>query len=182
MTFSMKHKMPANVLRSLLRYDPDTGKLFWLRRDQEAESKWKAWNAKFAGKEALYGLNDMGYRQGSVLRHRYLAHRVIWVMVHGKWPDGEIDHINGDRSDNRLDNLREVTRSENSKNLKRPKNNKSGIVGVHWHKQTGTWKAVIYSSNKQFCLGYFKRKADAAKARADAESRHGFHNNHGRAA
>lgn len=109
----------------------------------------------------------------------YLLHRVIWLMVYGEWP-GEVDHINGDASDNRLVNLRDVTHEENGRNQRLRSNNQSGALGVCWHKGSRKWRAVIVVNNKQIHIGMFADKVDAMAARKSAEKKYGFHNNHGR--
>jgi len=178
-----------DVLRDLLHYEPDTGKLFWKKRSQSmfedseksAVHKCRIWNSRYAFKEAFTALSSFGYLRGSIFNRHYVAHRVIWAIHTEKWPDHEIDHINGNRSDNRIKNLRAVTRSENQKNVKRPENNTSGIIGVSWHSRTRTWRARIGLGGKSKTIGYFLSIEDARLARKAAEKKHGFHENHGRA-
>jgi len=177
------------TLRKLLRYEPDTGNLFWRVRtpDMFTDGKYSAdrtcrsFNTQFAGREALTA-NLGGYRQGRIFDRPVLAHRVIWCMVKGEWPPDQIDHINGVRHDNRLSNLRSVTSQENARNKALPCNNTSGVCGVRWYDSRGKWIAEIYYNNKQFHLGWFTEKADAIAARAAAEIKYGFHTNHGREA
>lgn len=99
-------------LRQLVEYDPETGFLTWKPRDGNAR-----FNSKLAGKPAL-AQPSKGYRTGRIKGKNYKAHRAAWAVTHGEWPQGQIDHINGDRSDNRLSNLRAVSQSENGKNQK----------------------------------------------------------------
>ena len=176
------------VLRQLLRYEPDTGKLFWLHRDvslfedgewNSAYRKAASWNAKNVGKEALCSTNAGGYLHGSIYGHAYIAHRVIWKIVHGDDPEF-IDHINGLTFDNRIVNLRSVSKRENSLNQRRPSQGTSGILGVHWHRRLGKWHAKIGVNGKTLHLGYFLTIEDAAAARRAADRRFGFHINHGR--
>lgn len=172
------------LLRKLLRYEPETGKLYWLERTLEMFPHARAcisWNARFARKEALTSLDRKGYRRGAIFNKFYAAHRVIWAIVHGEWPPEQIDHINGDKQDNRLGNLRAVSNSENLKNQKRPKNNTSGIIGVYWNKQLVAWHAQIKINGKKKHLGTYQCIGAAAAARASADLKHGFHRNHGRA-
>lgn len=120
-------------------------------------------------------LHDAGYLAGSIAGFPRLAHRVAWLVTHGYWPH-EIDHINGDRADNRLVNLREVTRKVNSENHAIPRNNTSGAPGVFYHKASGRWYARIA---KKY-LGMFTTFEEALAVRKAAESEHGYHPNHGR--
>lgn len=171
-------------LHKLLRYEPETGKLFWLRRGPEwfsngaqtAEHNAAIWNAKFAGREALTALFK-GYRGGTLLGRLALAHRVAFAMANGKWPENQVDHIDGDRLNNRASNLRDVTNKQNGQNAGRPRTNSSGVVGVHWLKRERLWHARIRTENKVHALGYFKDRAEAVHARKAAEVAFGFTQN-----
>lgn len=157
--------------------------LFWKPRGVgffRSNSSMKSWNTKYAGTEALACVNPFGYKRGSIFAKYYFAHRVLFVMAHGFWPI-EVDHINGDRLDNRLSNLREVTSRENSQNVQRMTRNKSGTTGVHWHAETGKWRAKITLGGKTEELGLFDDLSIAIAVRLEAEARYGFHKNHGRA-
>lgn len=120
-----------------------------------------------------------GYRIGKILGTKCHKHRVVWALVHGEWPLGEIDHKNHDRSDNRIDNLRHVTRGENTKNLSKSRSNTSGAVGVIWLDRLGKWQARIKVNGATHCLGCYADFDEAAQARKDAEWVYGFHDNHG---
>lgn len=178
------------VVRELIAYDPLTGILTWNTRrphhffgqQQSPESSCRRWNTANAGKQALHVKNKSGYRHGAVYGQTVAAHRAIWAIVHGKWPDGTIDHINGDRSDNRLCNLRDVTLAENARNQRRRTSNTSGYTGVSLHKGTGKWVAMIKGDGRVRNLGYFATKECAYAARLAANAKYGFHENHGRAA
>lgn len=167
-------KLPSqDELRQIFQYDPETGKLFWLPREGNV-----SWNKVFAGKEAGC-LDSKGYiriRTGGCV---WVAHRVIWKFVTGEDPEF-IDHINGDRSDNRLCNLRSVTQTENARNTARHRTNTSGCTGVFWHTRESRWYAVISINAKRKVLGSFRDKADAIAARKAAEKQLGYHENHGR--
>lgn len=97
----------------------------------------------------------------------------------GRYPTF-VDHINGNRSDNRWSNLREVTKSENSKNMALLNTNKSGVAGVFWNKGKKKWTARIESEGVTTHLGHFESLDRAAEVRKQAESIFGFHKNHGR--
>ncbi|TES59213.1 HNH endonuclease [Pseudomonas syringae pv. tomato] len=126
-------------------------------------------------------LNSWGYVQFHFQGSYYKAHRVVWLICKGYWPE-ELDHINGNRTDNRIENLREVTRQENLRNQKIRSNNTSGVMGVGWDKCNRRWTARIRYEGKNKCIGYFKTFDEAAAARKAAEIAFGYHPNHGRAA
>ncbi len=169
------------VLRELIRHDPETGELFWKTRSAEhfdPSSKLnicRSWNARYAGKRALNNPST-GYLSGEIFSKRFLAHRVIWALHYGEWPEN-IDHINGNTMDNRIANLRSVTHSENMRNCKCRKDN-AFPTGVHPFRKK--WKATITHNRKQIHLGVFDSLADALWARKAAEIKYGFHANHGR--
>lgn len=127
-------------LRQLLRYDPDTGKLWWRAREpgffapttRTPAARASFWNKKYAGAEALIAKNGNGYLAGRIEGEKYYAHRAIWAVHHGRWPTHGIDHINGIRDDNRIVNLRPATATQNSGNACAPSHNTSGIKGVSW--------------------------------------------------
>lgn len=177
------HKLNQQICDRLLSYDPETGTLRWKERERmffPTDMHWLSWNAQNAGGEAFTSVTNNGYRTGAIFHRNYLAHRVIWLLCYGKWPTGEIDHINGDRSDNRLVNLRDVTAAVNSLNKCILSNNTSGVVGVMLFKATGRWQAQIKKGGIKIHLGYFKDFEDAVNARRTAEMKLGFHPNHGR--
>lgn len=123
------------------------------------------------------GANGYGYT--TIHGRAYLSHRLIWKLLYNTEP-AQIDHINGDRLFNRIDNLRAVDRAENMKNMKRSKANKSGVTGVSFRSDKGKWRAYIFVGKKQVSLGLFDSIEDAAAARAKADIEHGYHANHGR--
>ena len=174
-------------LRKVLRYEPETGFLFWREREDGdfvgsfhgADVYAKSFNSNFAGKRALTALQS-GSPHGRVLGVQVRAHRAIWAIVHGHWPKGFIDHINGDRSDNRIENLRDVDRTANNRNARRAKNNRSGITGVSWSRGKRKWSAMIWANSRPIALGRFDCIAHAIKARREAEVRLGYHENHGK--
>lgn len=181
---STKCKMLTQALAlELLRYEPETGKLFWRQRDRKhfpTDRICRIWNTRYADREALTGTLQ-GYRVGRVLDVSQRAHRVIWLMVHGCWPD-EIDHLDGDPSNNRIENLRDVNSSINKRNRMRSSNNKSGVTGVFYCTQAGKYAAKIKADGKTTHLGFFDDIEKAAQVRADAEQRMGFTKRHGKAA
>lgn len=162
-------------LRQRLRYEPETGKLYW----RDAPGLTRKWRNRFAGREAFTSNNGNGYRMGRLDYRAHLAHRVIWAMHHGAWPDGQIDHIDHDRMNNRIPNLRVVQHQENHRNTSHRKNNTSGVMGVSWYKAGDKWTAYIMVGGAKQHLGYFDNFDDAVAARKAAEARYGFHRNHG---
>jgi hypothetical protein len=164
-----KHLPTPEDLRGLLRYEPETGKLFWLERKGDGQSV-KRFNSMYAGREALTYLSK-GYRIGSVMDADAKAHRVAWAIYYGEWPQGQIDHINGDRADNRIANLRVVDFVGNARNRKAGKNNSSGVIGVGWSSRHRKWRASIRHHGELIYLGAFASKDDAIAARRDAEAR-----------
>lgn len=111
----------------------------------------------------------------------YPAHRIIWEMHNGPIPPGmDIDHINGVRDDNRIENLRCVTPADNSRNRKVGTNNESGFLGVAWYKPGSKWVARISKNGKWSHIGYFDDLDDAINARQQAELEFNYHENHGR--
>lgn len=172
----------AETIRELLRYDPETGFFTWMPRHQKYfgnTSELKSWNSRWANRKALTAINGDGYCHGKIMKKTYKAHRVAWVYQTGDWPCGQIDHINGIRTDNRPENLREVDNSKNQKNSRLSRNNKSGVTGVCWAQKNQRWMAYIWANGRQNYIGFFDTIKDAAAARKESESQHNFHKNHG---
>lgn len=159
-----------DLVRQLLRYDPATGELTWLPRPEEMFKKHRQflnWNARYPGTPAGF-VNEYGYRVmhfGSVL---FKAHRLAWLHVHDE-PVPEIDHIDGDRSNNRIANLRIATRGQNRANSITSKNNVIGVKGVSAKK--GRFHARIMHDGQAIHLGSFKTLDEAAIARREAAER-----------
>lgn len=174
------------LLLKLLRYEPETGKLYWLERSpalfrgaKDSTASCNTWNARYSGKPALTINEQHGYRIGAIFGKMFFAHRIIWKMMTGEDPD-EIDHINGVRSDNRWSNLRNVDTQSNRMNASMQGRNSSGVCGVAWQARTRSWRAWITARGKYIHLGRFKVFEDAVRARKKAERKYGFHPNHGR--
>lgn len=149
-------------LRSLIAYDPETGDLTWLSRGVK--------NSKRAGKRAGC-LDAHGYCCVLVMGRSFKAHRIAFALHYGRWPASQIDHIDGDRANNRIANLREATNRENMQNQIRRPSNKSGYVGVDWHARDRKWRAQIRLNGKNHHLGLFDcpREAHAAYLAKKAE-------------
>lgn len=172
----------AERLRELLTYDPDTGLFVWNprpRSDFKTEASFRCWHTMHCG--AVAGFIDVqGYNIIGIDRQPRRAHRLAWLYCFGRLPEQNIDHINGDRSDNRITNLRDVSYAENSRNAARPVINTSGVHGVFWHRRDRRWTATIGVDGVKVNLGNFPTIEAAAEVRRAAEIKHGYHPNHGR--
>ena len=128
----------------------------------------KTWNTRFAGKPAG-SLRSDGYVavQFKLNGKRCVqkVHRLIWLLFNGKFPEFDLDHIDRNPSNNKIENLRDVPHQVNGFNRGPNKNNKSGLKGVSWHKKNSTWIAHISFSGKKIYLGSFKDKEEAVQAR-----------------
>jgi hypothetical protein len=164
----------AEYLHSRLAYDAATGVLTW----RHSAGAPKCWNSKWADREA-FTAQFKGYRTGRLDGKQYLAHRLIWALCTGKWPAQQIDHINGNRSDNRIANLREVSNADNAKNASLSANNTSGVTGVWLDRRRNRWCAEIKINRRKVHLGSYSTREAAARARKDAEIEYAFHPNHG---
>jgi hypothetical protein len=164
-----RRSLPIETLREHLQYDPETGKMYWLT----------SFRTRKAGSEA-FTVDVNGYRYGCLLSVAMYAHCVAWALHHGEWSTLEIDHINGNKADNRMCNLREVTKRENLHNTKLYSSNKTGIPGVHWEKSHKSWKVSIGGRPNTVRLGRFKSFDEAVAVRKAAEAALGYHPNHGR--
>jgi len=173
----LKNKLTQEYLKECLDYDPETGILKWKKRPIEhfkRECDSKSWNTRYANKKAGC-LND-GYLTVKVDGKRYYAHRIIYCLCHGYFPEHGIDHINRNRSDNRIENLREANQQCNLRNKSKHSNNKSGVTGVSWYKKANKWISNISANDKQINLGYYEIFNDAVKSRWEAEVKYNFPN------
>lgn len=154
-------KIDIDKIRSVAIYDPETGIIY----------------RKSSGASAVR-TNIQGYGKVCFLGMEIIAHRLAWALHYGDWPTGQLDHINGIRDDNRIENLRAVSLLENARNKAIPKNNTSGFIGVGWNKRKNKWQAYIAASGTQVYLGVFSTLEEAVAARSAAEIVYGFHENH----
>jgi hypothetical protein len=149
-----KTDVTAALLRKLLSYDPATGEL----RRLVAAGGQKV--GAVAG-----NVTKRGYLMVNVGGHRVMAHRLAWLYMTGRHPDGVIDHIDGDSLNNRFANLRDVTQAVNLQNQRKPRSpNRSGVLGVWFDKRRGTWNSDIGFDGKRIRLGAFKTIQDAQAA------------------
>lgn len=185
---TMHRQVPLLLLREALSYNPDSGDLIWKVRPvwhfaetkkRTAQHTQRLVNSAQAGKPAGSATEE-GYRIVTICGVALLAHRVAFAIATGRWPKEELDHINGDKGDNRLSNLREVDRQGNALNLAKRKDNRSGVIGVGWYPRTGKWRARITIAGKTKAIGHYSTFEEACAARARAQHELGFHPNHGR--
>ena len=151
--------LTVETARRVFNYDPDTGLLTW---------------AIQANSRALIGdevgkISNRGYRVTKYKRKDYSVHRIIWLIVHGKWPTGQIDHINGEKTDNRIENLRDVSLRENLCNQKRHREGR--LPGAYYDKNMRGWRAHIRINNVYVYLGMHptEKEANAAYMKARAK-------------
>lgn len=147
----------SDELRKLLRYEPETGRFYWLK----------------SGKEAGCKRRD-GYHIMRIKQKNYLRHRLAWLYTVGEWPKLNIDHKNCIRGDDRFENLREANQCQNVANSSKRMRNKSGFKGVYWAKNERKWVASIKADRKKHSLGYFNNVEEAHEAyKAAAKRLHG---------
>ena len=139
-------------MKQYLSYDPETGDFTWINKRPTSRVS--------IGQKAGI-VTDQGYVQLMFNRTTYRTHRLAWLFTHGKWPDKHIDHIDGNRSNNKLSNLRDVTAQENAFNMTKIKS-KSGYMGVSKHKSS--WRSRIMLNGVDMCIGIFKTPELASEA------------------
>lgn len=144
-------------LRARFTFDPETGAVYRLVATQRSP----------VGSRADF-LRDRGYAFVEINRKMVRAHRVIWALAYGQWPAGEVDHVNRCRSDNRLANLRQASRSENAANVKHIGVGVSGFCGVVWKQKAQKWAAQIKKNGVRVHLGLFIDPKEAHEAYVEA--------------
>jgi hypothetical protein len=161
--------MTQNELKSVLNYDKETGNFYW------KVSKGRAKIGEIAGKDDLNG-----YKMIGINYKYYLAHRLAWLYEYGEFPENNLDHINCNKLDNRIVNLREASKSQNSWNKTLFKNNTSGIKGVYWEAKRKLWRVTLGYFSKRIFLGRFKDKEMAELVAIEAMQKyHKEFANHG---
>lgn len=163
----MRDKSAYEALLPLVTYNKSTGDFYWNETEELPRWMWK----KAAGSPESQGYINITY-QGK----RYLAHRLAWLITYGAMPLQQIDHINMDRADNRIANLRIATIAENNRNRKAQANSKSGYKGVSQHNVTKRWMARIHVNGKRIALGTFAtpEEAHAAYIKGAKEYHHDY--------
>ena len=192
-TNAIAEYIPAALLRDVVDYSAETGAFIWRERPVEhfpdgrpsPQKRCAMWNGKYAGRPAFTSKDPRGYYRGAVSGKFLYAHRAAVAFITGAWPDGEVDHINRDKSDNRFSNLRVVSHAENRRNtanfdaaIMRRLNqladeidaSKLPVKGVRRSSKT-TWSARIKSGGRELNLGSYKCFALALLARLEAERR-----------
>lgn len=179
------------LLHEMFKLDAESGVIRWKSRpaghfkpgpSRSAEQIANKINSQHAGTVAFTSRHQRGYLRAELGGKLFQAHRVAFALFHGRWPESTVDHINGDPSDNRPANLRDVTHAENMRNQALRTDNKSGRVGVYAHKQSGKWAAAIRKDARVISLGLHETREAAIAARAAADRTYGYHPNHGRKA
>lgn len=145
-------------VKKFLSYDPILGELTW------RASKGNRVRGKFAG-----GVDRDGYNYLVVNQRKYKSHRIIWLWWYGYYPENDIDHIDGDKTNNRIENLRETSDLCNCRNRGLRKDNKTGVPGIHWNERLGKWVAQITNLGARRHLGYFSTMREAVARRHAAE-------------
>ena len=154
-----KNKLTQKRLKELLDYNPENGIFVW-----------KVAKAKSVRIGCVAGTtNKDGYIEIGIDYNRYLAHRLAWFYVYGYFPEHDIDHINRIKTENFIDNLREVSNQCNQRNTGNRNNNTSGVKGVSWHKDREKWMAYIAVNQNIKYLGLYNELSNAVCARLMAE-------------
>lgn len=154
-----KSPLSIETLKEWIDYDPQKGSFTWKKSPHHL--------IKQGSMAGTY--EKRGYRVLHIRKKIIKAHRAAWAIIYGYFPIGEIDHIDNNPSNNCIDNLREVDRSKNQMNAKTPKNNTSGVKGVHYCNPKRKWIASISIDKKKFCIGHFDSIEEAIKARKQKE-------------
>ena len=172
----MTKQIPISVLNECFDLDSETGLLTW---------RWRAGildriNRRHAGKLTAMTANNNGYRRVKIDGLRLFAHRVVYAMHTGEWPNGEIDHIDGNTENNSPSNLRDCTSIVNARNKIMSPQNTSGITGVGFHKASGKYRASINDNHKHVHLGLFLSIPEAVAARDKAANELQYTKRHGK--
>lgn len=180
MSISTAKNLTLEYLRECFTYNAETGLLIWNVRPSRhfPNNNDGGFNTRFSHRNAGTKLRD--HLAVQVAGDKHYVHRIGWALHYGQYPDGPLDHINGNGFDNRIVNLREVSHEDNTHNQKIRKNNKSGCMGVSYRKDSGKFTARINTPSGRKNIGVYANLDDAIAARKEAEKHYGYHENHGR--
>jgi|SRR5580765_96318 len=158
--------LTLETLKARFNYDPETGIFTRIMRSDVRP----CWNSRYADKPAGTISATTGYVNLNIDKRLYRAHRLAWLYVYGTWPDGELDHKNLDRLDNRISNLRQATSGQNRANTRKQSNNTSGYKGVTRFRYGNVykWRARINKNRTEIVLGYYDRLEEAHNAYSNA--------------
>ena len=173
----MKRKISVLELKKYLRYDDERGCLIWNERDSHDfvnVAAYVSWNKRFANK-VVGSKNTNGHVVTRVKNVPVLVHIAVYAIVTGEYPNDEIDHIDHDKTNNRMNNLRVVSRVDNSRNMPKRIDNKTGETGVFFDKSRSKYVAQVGGRN----LGRFNTVNEAAVVAKEARLVSGYHQNHG---
>ena len=154
----MSRKPTVEELHTYLTCDPLSGSVFWRQSVEGA----MPWFRRVAGKPAFCSVNSDGYLSGRLRGKYLLSHHVVYAMSTGAWCDGALDHVDGNRQNNAISNLRQASVTENNRN-RRPAKGKR-FVGVTWNKRQQQWRASIEICGTKVFLGVFPSEEQAAEA------------------
>ena len=169
-------------LKECLNYNEVDGSFVWKSRPLShfnCSNSFKMWNKRFSGKESGHIKKSCGYLVICINDFRHQAHRLAWLYFYGDEPSENMDHINHDRTDNRIVNLRIASHEVNGRNTSKYKSNTSGVSGVHWKKNSKKWCARFRMHGKVTNVGLFDDIKEAEIAIKKARTEAGFHVNHG---
>lgn len=152
----MKNNLTQARIKELLIYNPETGVFTW-----------RVGKGNIVANSVAGAEHSKGYIHITIDGKKYYAHRLAWLYMHNYWPS-RLDHVNRLKSDNRIQNLREVSNSENQQNRLTPRHNTSGFKGVTWNSQKSKWWARISINCKKFHIGFFETPEEASTAYLEA--------------
>ena len=158
------------ILESLLDYNADSGEIKWTYANSKNTNKGKVAGTKLSNK----------YIRIFIYGKLYQAHRLAWYMYYGKEPEYGLDHIDGNKHNKAIDNLRDIPQSGNAKNSSLSKANSSGFTGVTFMRRSKKWRSRIMVDGSDIHLGFYDDKQKAISARVRANRKYGFHENHGK--
>lgn len=179
-TLMISHPISYQKAKELIKYNSETGDLFWLPRNEthiKRPPSLKTWNTRYSNKK-ITTIDSKGYLFCSIFGKQYRAHRIAWLIYYGEWPN-VIDHINGIKTDNRIVNMRSVNVQQNHMNQCISTKNTSGVTGVYFNKKNSLWCAQMKFKGHTYHLGSSKDFFEAICLRKSEERKLGFSLDHG---